>query len=126
MNRFQTIARLLVFFNFQATLAEEFDHRVRPYIDLVDDLRRHGLERDIQLPSAVVIGDQSSGKSSILEAISGVQLPRGSGELSSRIERWLYVKCPLGPYDAIKNWVLTVRKILHSALAVQSRIERCE
>ena len=30
-------------------------------------------------PQIAVMGDQSSGKSSVLEALSGVPLPRGSG-----------------------------------------------
>eukprot|EP00118_Oscarella_pearsei_P021267 m.238176 g.238176 ORF g.238176 m.238176 type:complete len:773 (+) comp40153_c0_seq76:74-2392(+) len=60
-------------------VARAFDRHVRPFIDLVDSLRSLGLDQDIDLPSVVVIGDQSSGKSSVLEAISGVQLPRGTG-----------------------------------------------
>ena len=49
------------------------------YIDLVDNLRSYGLERELTLPRIAVLGVQSSGKSSVLEAISGVQLPRGTG-----------------------------------------------
>ena len=33
---------------------------------------------EFNFPGIVVIGDQSVGKTSVLEAISGVQLPRGS------------------------------------------------
>ena len=50
------------------------------YIDLVDQLRTYGLEKEFPLPQVVVLGVQSSGKSSVLEAISGVQLPRGTGD----------------------------------------------
>ncbi|KAI1899078.1 hypothetical protein AGOR_G00057780 [Albula goreensis] len=62
------------------------DEKVRPYIDLVDSLRQIGIERDVALPAIAVIGDQSSGKSSVLEALSGVALPRGSG---------IVTRCPL-------------------------------
>ncbi|KAJ8246754.1 hypothetical protein GJAV_G00255030 [Gymnothorax javanicus] len=62
------------------------DEKVRPYIDLIDSLRVMGIERDLALPSIAVIGDQSSGKSSVLEALSGVALPRGSG---------IVTRCPL-------------------------------
>ena len=61
-------------------LSDAFVKRVRPCIDLVDKLRSYGLDQDVSLPSVVVIGDQSTGKSSTLEAISGILLPRGSGE----------------------------------------------
>uniref|UniRef100_A0A2N9G0Y5 GED domain-containing protein n=1 Tax=Fagus sylvatica TaxID=28930 RepID=A0A2N9G0Y5_FAGSY len=33
----------------------------------------------IQLPTIVVVGDQSSGKSSVLESLAGINLPRGQG-----------------------------------------------
>ncbi|XP_048865153.1 interferon-induced GTP-binding protein Mx3-like isoform X1 [Brienomyrus brachyistius] len=64
----------------------QLEERVRPYIDLVDSLRMTGIERDLSLPAIAVIGDQSSGKSSVLEALSGVALPRGSG---------IVTRCPL-------------------------------
>lgn len=36
-------------------------------------------EIEALLPAIVVVGEQSSGKSSLLESISGIGLPRGSG-----------------------------------------------
>uniref|UniRef100_A0A8B9JWA8 Si:dkeyp-110c12.3 n=1 Tax=Astyanax mexicanus TaxID=7994 RepID=A0A8B9JWA8_ASTMX len=53
---------------------------------MIDYLRRIGIEKDLALPSIAVVGDQSSGKSSVLEALSGVALPRGSG---------IVTRCPL-------------------------------
>jgi GTPase SAR1 family protein len=45
-------------------------------LDAVDALRAHGLGEITALPQLVVCGDQSSGKSSVLQAISGVPFPR--------------------------------------------------
>ncbi|XP_037622366.1 interferon-induced GTP-binding protein Mx-like isoform X2 [Sebastes umbrosus] len=68
------------------TLNQQYEEKVRPCIDLIDSLRSLGVERDLALPAIAVIGDQSSGKSSVLEALSGVALPRGSG---------IVTRCPL-------------------------------
>jgi interferon-induced GTP-binding protein Mx1 len=55
------------------------DRNVRPWLDLIDQLRTFGIEQDLPIPQIAVMGDQSSGKSSVLEAISGIPFPRGSG-----------------------------------------------
>ncbi|XP_028970056.2 interferon-induced GTP-binding protein Mx3 [Esox lucius] len=68
------------------TLNQQYEDKVRPCIDLIDSLRSLGVEKDLALPAIAVIGDQSSGKSSVLEALSGVALPRGSG---------IVTRCPL-------------------------------
>jgi GTP-binding protein EngB required for normal cell division len=47
----------------------------RSLLDVVDNLRSQGISRYIDLPEIVVCGEQSSGKSSVLEAISGVMFP---------------------------------------------------
>ncbi|XP_077335908.1 interferon-induced GTP-binding protein Mx2-like [Lithobates pipiens] len=67
-------------------LNQQYEYKIRPCIDLIDSLRSLGVEKDLGLPAIAVIGDQSSGKSSVLEALSGVCLPRGSG---------IVTRCPL-------------------------------
>ena len=47
----------------------------RTILNVVDNLRSQGISRYIDLPEIVVCGEQSSGKSSVLEAISGVMFP---------------------------------------------------
>ncbi|CAI5949845.1 unnamed protein product [Closterium sp. NIES-64] len=63
-----------------APLISSFNENVRPMLDAIDKLRLLGLkEEGIELPTIVVVGDQSSGKSSVLENLSGISLPRGKG-----------------------------------------------
>ncbi|XP_008065278.1 interferon-induced GTP-binding protein Mx2-like, partial [Carlito syrichta] len=64
----------------ESSLFCQYEEKVRPCIDLIDSLRTLGVEQDLALPAIAVIGDQSSGKSSVLEALSGVSLPRGSAQ----------------------------------------------
>lgn len=52
----------------------------RGMLDLVDKLRNiDKIEKTIPLPQIVVVGQQSSGKSSVLHAISGIQFPIDDG-----------------------------------------------
>ncbi|CAF0878005.1 unnamed protein product [Adineta ricciae] len=52
----------------------------------VDRMRELLLDERVTLPEIVVVGDQSVGKSSVLEAISGIQLPRAQN---------ICTRCPL-------------------------------
>ncbi|KAJ8074434.1 hypothetical protein PM082_015335 [Marasmius tenuissimus] len=51
----------------------------RKMLDLINRLLNTGVQLDIDIPRIAVIGNQSSGKSSLIEAISGTTLPRASG-----------------------------------------------
>ncbi|KLU91178.1 hypothetical protein MAPG_09701 [Magnaporthiopsis poae ATCC 64411] len=53
------------------------EHRV--LFDIIDRLRSHGIGEVIDLPEIIVCGDQSAGKSSVLEAISGHPFPTKDG-----------------------------------------------
>ncbi|KAL0251923.1 hypothetical protein GEMRC1_001135 [Eukaryota sp. GEM-RC1] len=55
---------------------------VRPLLDKIDNARsvlQEGNVTDINLPSIVVIGDQSAGKSSVVEALCELKFPKASG-----------------------------------------------
>ncbi|KND94642.1 Dynamin-like protein 4C [Tolypocladium ophioglossoides CBS 100239] len=47
-------------------------------LDTIDKLRDNDIGRYVELPQIIVVGDQSSGKSSVLEAISRVRFPSKS------------------------------------------------
>jgi len=48
-------------------------------INLMNQLRSCGIEGDIAIPRIAFAGKQSAGKSSLVEALTGVQLPRNHG-----------------------------------------------
>ncbi|XP_020582157.1 dynamin-related protein 4C-like [Phalaenopsis equestris] len=61
-------------------LTSSYNDQIRPVLDAVDRLRQLKVTQEgIQLPTIVVVGDQSSGKSSVLESLAGISLPRGQG-----------------------------------------------
>ncbi|CAL1705006.1 unnamed protein product [Somion occarium] len=53
--------------------------RTRKLIKLITELRAIGAEAHFDLPRIAVIGNQSAGKSSLVEAISGITVPRATG-----------------------------------------------
>ncbi|XP_063717884.1 uncharacterized protein LOC134844986 [Symsagittifera roscoffensis] len=56
----------------------QFSSKIRPLLDQYDIIRHHLVDDpDLHPTSIVVIGDQSSGKSSVLESLVQIGLPRG-------------------------------------------------
>uniref|UniRef100_A0A1I8FX83 Dynamin-type G domain-containing protein n=1 Tax=Macrostomum lignano TaxID=282301 RepID=A0A1I8FX83_9PLAT len=85
-----------------SALAKAYAEQIKPCLDQISKLRGLGFAKELKLPSIVVIGDQSSGKSSVLETISGVSFPRGNGVVTL---------CPLqlSMRSSDKKWRGTVR-----------------
>lgn len=50
----------------------------------------YSVQVDMDLPQIAVIGQQSAGKSSVIEAISGITLPRSSGTCTRRVLAYIY------------------------------------
>ncbi|PTB58443.1 hypothetical protein M431DRAFT_3404 [Trichoderma harzianum CBS 226.95] len=58
---------------------QEMDNPERlRYFRVIDQLRGFGINEDLPLPQIVVVGDQSSGKSSLLEGLTGLSFPIAS------------------------------------------------
>ena len=61
------------------------DHEIQILCNIQDILNEIGYNNKINLPTIIVIGSQSSGKSSVLEHIAGIDfLPRGQGIVTRR------------------------------------------
>jgi vacuolar protein sorting-associated protein 1 len=57
----------------------DYDSSRRKLNDIINALRNCGTEEVIKLPKIAVIGNQSAGKSSLIEAISQIKVPRATG-----------------------------------------------
>ncbi|KAF8997228.1 P-loop containing nucleoside triphosphate hydrolase protein [Hymenopellis radicata] len=62
-----------------ALAGSDYAQRSREMINLVKDLRALGADAEIDLPRIAVIGNQSAGKSSLVEAIADIKVPRAAG-----------------------------------------------
>ncbi|KAJ2997100.1 hypothetical protein NUW58_g767 [Xylaria curta] len=63
----------------------------RVLLDTIDSLRELQIGEIVDLPQIIVVGDQSSGKSSVLEAISGVRFPT-KGDVCTRFATELVIR----------------------------------
>jgi len=59
-----------------------YTESIRPILDCFDKIRVHLLETGVKIPCICSVGCQSAGKSSVLESITGIQLPRGEGTVT--------------------------------------------
>src|SRR3569833_3781101 len=72
----------------------QLNQEQKALLDTVDSLRSQGVGEIVHLPQIIVVGDQSSGKSSVLEAISRVRFPVKGG-ICTRYATELVVRtCP--------------------------------
>lgn len=53
--------------------------KIKAMVKCVNNLRYLGVESEVPLPKICVVGDQSAGKSSLIEALSGISVPRAEG-----------------------------------------------
>jgi GTPase SAR1 family protein len=67
-----TVPRVTITSSLEGLQTEEQSH----VLDIVSQLRKRGLDSVLQLPQIVVCGDQSAGKSSVLEALTEIPFPR--------------------------------------------------
>ncbi|KAG8958380.1 hypothetical protein FRC03_009191 [Tulasnella sp. 419] len=74
----------------------EYVRRRAELLEVLSSLHATGVQKELDLPQIVVVGSQSVGKSSLIESMSGITLPRDSGTCT---------RCPMEcrlQYD--KNW----------------------
>ncbi|KAJ7431615.1 P-loop containing nucleoside triphosphate hydrolase protein, partial [Mycena galericulata] len=77
----------------------------RQLLDLINRLHNTGVQADIDMPQIVVIGSQSAGKSTLIESIAGITLPRAAGTCTRFATDTCPTECRLrysdGPWECI-------------------------
>lgn len=63
-------------------MQEDYNKKIRPLLDAYDRISEILRNEPIPMPKIVVVGDQSSGKSSVLESITGIDTPRGQNTVT--------------------------------------------
>ncbi|KAI7233482.1 hypothetical protein KC330_g5346 [Hortaea werneckii] len=91
----------------------------RRVMDIVDKLRRSGLSGIVQLPQLVVSGDQSSGKSSVLEAITEIPFPRKENLCTRFAIEIILRRAPLMGLDGDDGGSGTARAFSRDVLSIE-------
>jgi ABC-type transport system involved in cytochrome bd biosynthesis fused ATPase/permease subunit len=67
--------------------------RLQQKTDLLDELRKT-LPLDVRVPTIIVVGGKGSGKSSVLETLTGVPFPRGPNGVTRRAVKTMITADP--------------------------------
>jgi interferon-induced GTP-binding protein Mx1 len=67
------------------SLNEAIEKDLKVWLGFLNEIRRISVDQEFEIPQIAVIGDQSSGKSSLLNSLTGIPFPRGTG---------LVTRCP--------------------------------
>ncbi|KAJ7570156.1 hypothetical protein O6H91_01G108500 [Diphasiastrum complanatum] len=108
----------------ESALQTHFDQQIRPMLDVVDKLRSLGVTQEgIQLPTIVVVGDQSHGKSSVLESLAEITLPRRQG-IATRVPLILRLQsCKVASEQSITIEYLNVKDEIKSEELIEAAID---
>ncbi|KAH9965467.1 P-loop containing nucleoside triphosphate hydrolase protein [Russula dissimulans] len=92
----------------------------RRMLNAVNRLRAMGADLDLDIPVIAVLGAQSAGKSSLIESISGITLPRASGTCTR-----CPTECQLSRSDESWTCVVSLRIVTEdgSTLAQPRRVD---
>ena len=71
-----------------ATIIEANDD-YKKILEVMDKLRVFDASHELSLPQLVVCGEQSAGKSSVLEAISGIPFPRKGSQCTRFVTQYV-------------------------------------
>lgn len=88
------------------SLNEAIEKDLKVWLDFLNEIRKIGVDQDFEIPQIAVIGDQSSGKSSVLNSLTGIPFPRGTG---------LVTRCPT--VFAMQN-VVSDSAIWHAEISI--------
>lgn len=94
--------------------------RAKLLLDTIDNLRELRVGEIVQLPQIIVVGDQSSGKSSVLEAVSGMKFPV-HGDLCTRFATELILR-----RDPETKIAVSIQKATRPAVLGQDIVEQAE
>ncbi|KAF9021368.1 hypothetical protein BDZ89DRAFT_1071439 [Hymenopellis radicata] len=84
-------------------MLEKYSAHRKRILSIFNQLHAVGAQSDLELPRVVVIGNQSAGKSSVVEAISGINVPRDAGTCTR-----CPMECRLSSDDDDELWSATV------------------
>ncbi|GAA6061393.1 hypothetical protein JCM10212_000653 [Sporobolomyces blumeae] len=120
--------------------ASAYAQQCRELMQLMNRMRSAGVATELDLPRVAVIGNQSAGKSSLVEAISGIKVPRDAGtctrcpfevRLRHSSDAW-YCRILLrfetdsdgGPLDTIRE--IPFGDVIRDPVHVEGRLRRAQ